>query len=352
MGTRLLMTPGQVAAYPGAWHARRRQTEDGRWCVTASEIPLVLGIAPKNWGGPFKLYHAKLRGDDLRDTDEMRRGRACEPIVLGEFADQWPGLLRLAGGLYASAGDDRWLATLDAQAMELDAFAATGAVLRDLRTGDLVNPAVLDAAEVMTVQVKTSIPTDGWGWAEDSTEVPDHVRAQVLWEMMVRGAKLACVACKFMTSWRTRFYWIELDDRARAEIAFMTGEAEAFCKRLDARDEPDVDWFPATTETLHRMHDGIEDREVRIPWALALQYRAVTAASAALRRRRGLVTNQILHRAGGAGTIVARQWNTGKIIRIATHTAGPVAEHTVKRQDRVHRLNPGGWAKRQGRWAE
>src|SRR6516165_4102910 len=63
--------------------------------------------------------------------------------------------------------------------------------------------------EIATVQVKTSIPTEGWGWEEDTAEVPVHVYAQVLWEMHVRGAVRAYVVVKFMASWRTNTYVVD-----------------------------------------------------------------------------------------------------------------------------------------------
>jgi hypothetical protein len=348
MTARLLMTPEQVAAAPDAWKARRRRTPDGRWCVTASEIPLVCGIAPPTWGGPYKLYHAKLSGTELvRDTDEMRRGHALERLVLDDFRDMYSGLAVLPGGLYAHGGDDRWLATFDSQVTELGTFATVTNVAAPLEQ------LALDGREweIWPGQVKTSIPTEGYGWEEDSTDIPDHNRAQLLWEMFVRGSSLGFLIVKFMRSWNTRVYQIERDAQAEAEIAWMLNEAELFCKRLETGDEPPVDWFPATTATLRRQYPGIEDRAARIPWWLALQYKAAIKASAALKERRGMITNQILHRAGNAGTIVAREWNTGRVVKVATRTASePVPEHTaiVKAKDRVDRLNPCGWAKARG----
>jgi hypothetical protein len=195
------------------------------------------------------------------------------------------------------------------------------------------------------VQAKTSYPMDGWGWEEDSDEVPVHVRAQVLWEMMVRGATVGFVVVKFIRSWVTRTYQIEMDDRARAEIAWMVAEAELFVKRLETLDAPPVDWFPATTETLRRVYDGIEDTTVRVPWRMAQRYRAAIKASKLADQRKGLVVNQMLDRAGTAGTIVTRDPDTGRTIRVATRTASPMPGRTMKAIPRVHRMNPCGWAK-------
>lgn len=351
MTGRLLMTSEQCAADVAGWLARRRRTPDGRWCVTASEIPKACGIAPPKWGGPFSLYHDKLTGKDSRDAAEMRRGTTLEPVVLGDFADAYPGLALLPGGLYAHADDDRWLATPDGLAVEYGTLQAAG--YHACVTGEDVRAVLAAAAELYVVQAKTSHPTDGWGWSEDSGQVPDHIRAQVLWEMFVTGAVLGFVVVKFMVSWETRVYQIPMDDQARGELEWMLSEAELFTKRLLSGDEPDVDWFPATTETLKRIYDGIEDREVKIPWRLALRYRAACAAVKAAEARKGLAVNQMLDRAGNAGTIVTVDpAHPRTVIKVASRTAGPMPERVMKAVDRVQRTNPSGWVKRTGRWAD
>jgi len=332
----LLMGPAMVHARPDLWKARRRQAPDGRWCVTASEIAAVCGIAPEARGGPFSTYWKKISGEETLDTEELERGRVLEPLVLREFRHAHPGLAVLDGGLYAHGDDPRWLATFDGQAIEQDTLAAFAD-----RWGQIPE------ADIAVVEVKTTIPTEDFGWEEDSDQIPVHIRAQVLWQMFVRGAVRAYVVVKFMRSWRTRTYVIDLDDRAKAETAWLIERAEEFTARLDRADPPEPDWFPATTTALWDMYPGgnITQGTARVPWRLALRYQAGLAAGRILKARRGQVTNELLARAGDAGTIVARNPVTGNMVKIATRTSGPRAAYPVPARDKVDQLNPSGWAR-------
>ena len=336
----LVMDAEDIAADRRGWLERRRRDGDGHWCVTASEIASVCNVAPRAFDGPYGLYWKKRRGQESGDSDEMRRGRAVEPIVLEEFAESHPGLAVLPGGLYARADAPWMLATLDGQAILADTMALLGyshVPLLALRE--------VPEEEIATVQVKTSIPTEGWGWEEDTAEVPVHVYAQVLWEMHVRGAVRAYVVVKFMASWRTNTYVVDLDAAAKDQIAWMVERAQWFTGLLAAGTPPPVDYRPSTTDALRRVYDGIEDREVRVPWRLALRYRAGLRAHNRVEDRRTLVKNLLLERAGNAGTVVAADPATGRAVTVASRTAGPRKEKIIPAAERVERLNPSGWAR-------
>jgi len=332
-----LMHADQIRLHQDEWLARRRKWTHG-WVITASEMPKILGIAPRSHGGPYKLWWDKKRGEETGDRDEMRRGRALEPIVLEEFAESHEGLVLLPGGMYCQA-EHPWLAaTLDGQAIERDTAMAF-----DNRWGQIPED------EWMVVEAKTSIPMDEWGWEEDTNEIPDHIRAQVLTQAYCRGARRAFVAVKPIATWApTRTYVIEIDGQAEAEIAWMIEQAAKFRELLDSDKPPPVDWYPDTTEELRRRHPGSAiDPELtaRIPWALARRYRALAYAKDKLDRRKGLVTNQVLERAGDAGQIVTVDPRTGREIPVASRTSGPVPEIKIPARENVTRLNRRGWAK-------
>ena len=86
--------------------------------------------------------------------------------------------------------------------------------------------------------------------------------------------------------------------------------------------------------------------KARVPWKLARRYQATLVAGRALKARKGQVTNELLARAGEAGTIVATDPATGREVKVATRTSGPRTAYLVPAQDEAHQVNPSGWAKR------
>jgi YqaJ-like viral recombinase domain len=344
---RLLMTADETRADRRGWLEARRHTEDGGWRVTASEIAQVCGIAPRSHGGPYKLYWNKIMGRETGETDEMRRGRALEPVVLGEFADSHPGLVLLPGGLYCMDEAPHLAATLDAEAIEADTAAALGIPGDAWHLPGTHDHAALPAdGEVMVVEAKTSIPMDDWG-EEDTGQVPDHILAQVLFQAHVRGAQRVFVAVKPITTWRpVRTYTFEIGPKEKAQIDWMVEQAEAFIGHLDRGEPPPVDWYPATTAILWERHPGPDidpDAGVLIPVRLASRYRALAYAKDVLDRRIGQVQNEILARAGNAGQIWTR--DGGRQVKVATRTCSDVREHTVPAHTQ-NRLNRAGWARR------
>jgi predicted phage-related endonuclease len=341
MTAELLMTAAEVDADRDRWRKLRLEG------VTASEMPLVCGIAPPSWGGPYKLYRAKTTGEDLvRDTDEMRRGRVLEPLVLEDFERTHPGLVLIPGGLYCNTAARWQMATFDAQAVDHDTYAAVRlAPGRTRPVPWLIQEAADPALDIWPVQAKTAVIGVDWGWEEDTDQIPAHTRCQVLWEMKVRDADRAFVVVKIMQSWETRTYIIDRDAEAEAELEWMTAQAEEFLDRVATRTPPPVDWLPSTTDALRAMHTGEPAGWVRVPWRMARRYKAALAAADKVKRRRGLVVNQMLDRAGDAQYIVARDPATGRDVRVASRTIGDRKAYEVPAQSGVHRLNPCGWAR-------
>jgi putative phage-type endonuclease len=271
------------------WLAARR---DG---ITASEIAIVMGLAPDEWASPFSLYHQKL-GDlpPAEDTTSMRIGRHLERLVCDLFAERYPGLDVRGDGrqLYAHPERPWQMATPDRLLYEAGWDAcrcgAGGDVVCTCITGEPVG--VLEA--------KTSATYDGWG-DDGSDEIPVHYRCQALWQMDTLGVTAASVSCLFLHSRKVRVYDITLDDAAEADLKLLREEAALFWSRIQRQDEPEVDWRPATTDALKHLNQGVEQRDITIGARLARSYRAAVRRYKEAEQRKDLLTNRMLQ---GIGT--------------------------------------------------
>lgn len=274
--TARLVLPG--TASEAGWLAARRSG------VTASEIAILMGLSP--YSSPYALYWQK-RGDlpGGEDKTVFERGHVLEPYIAGKFAGRHPDWYIHGDGRELYAHPDRpWqLATPDRLIHEAHHPEA--------------------GRELAVLECKTDAGGDGWG-AEGSDDIPVHYRCQVLWQMDVMGVTTAYVACLLIRPWKVRVYELTLDDQARADLALMRVEAELFlCRVADSR-PPAVDWRPATSLVLRRLHPSLEDRQVVIPKRMWRAWRAaagrVTSAEHAKRR----MENQIRERLGSASTAV------------------------------------------------
>lgn len=276
------------AATEAEWLEARRQG------ITASEIAIVMGLAPAEWPSPFSLYHQKL--GDLPAADDslsLRVGRHFESLVCELFAERYPGLDVYGDGrlLYAHAGRPWQRATPDRLLYESARDACTcGAA------GDVVCTCIVPEP-VAVLEAKTSAAYDGWG-DDGSDEIPVHYRCQALWQMDVMGVAAASVACLFLHSRQLRVYDIALDEDAETDLKLMREEAEMFWSRIARRDEPEVDWRPATTDALKTLHPGLEQRDVTVGAQMARSYRAAQRRYKDAERRKDLMTNRMLQAIG------------------------------------------------------
>ena len=257
------------------WLAARRPA------VTASEIPVVLGISP--WDSAFNLHWTK-RGivPDDYDNDRLSLGRHMEPWVAGRYADAHPEYEVAMGALYASKDRPWQMATPDRLLHE--------PARRALMQYDLT--AVL--------QVKTSVTYQGWG-ADGTDDIPAYIRAQVLWEMDVMGLGEGRVACLFLPTTQIRYYRITYDV---VDVDLMRMAALEFLEGVETGTPPPIDGHRATTAALKHLHPGVGDREVTIPRRLAHAYQAAKAAIAKAEKRAALAENQIRARLGNGHTAV------------------------------------------------
>jgi putative phage-type endonuclease len=295
MACKLLMDADAVEADREGWHAQRRQG------VTASEIAVILGIAPKAYGSAFKLYHDKILGEDDWDNEAMAYGRYVEDYIAERFAAAHPELTVAAGGLYCSVDRPWQMATFDR-------------IAYDRMPLELLD--VLDPADALApVQCKSAGSYEEWGADPDDGEIPDHYRAQVLWECDVLGAAVAFVPV-LQPSRKVKTYTVEVTAADRADILVMRERALGFLGRVARRDPPPVDWTPATATALRRLHPDLDDTTARVPRKLADRYTAALEAKDAAEQRLGLARNEILQRMGPARAAAAL--DGGQLVEVAT----------------------------------
>jgi putative phage-type endonuclease len=309
--TAILIPAGTEAE----WLAARREG------ITASEIAVVMGLSP--YESPFALYHRKRGGLAVADNGAMRIGRFMEPLVCEMFGERYPGLLLAGNGRELYAHPDRpWqMATPDRLLHEHDA-----------------GPDGLDVL-LSVLEAKTAGSYDGWG-EDGSDEIPVHYRCQLLWQMDVMGVDAGYVACLFLHSRQLRVYEVALDDSAAADLKLMREEAGLFLEdHLRAGTEPDVDWRPATAETLKRLHPDLEDRDVTIAEDLSGRYRAACAEVKEAEQRKDQAENEIRAALGNGRRALGPD---GQLV--ATRQVYDVKEH-VRRACTVNKLVPAKAAK-------
>jgi putative phage-type endonuclease len=280
-----------------------------RYGVTASEIPVLMGLASGEWGSPYKLYFQKtgdLPADD--QTDRLRLGHVLEPYIAERFGERRPGFWAASDGrtLYAQGPDRPWqLATPDRLLFERPPewlgipASQLGAGLPD------------DVCAVL--ETKSWGTFDGWG-PDGSDEIPVHIRCQVLWQMDVIGVDTGYVACVFLPGGQLRVYELTMDAQAIQDLKLMREEARDFLDRIDLGDPPDVDWRPATRDALKHLHPAVDDTTVAIPKGMAQAWQAACGRYDTAKQRKALFENRIRERLGTghkattrAGDVVARR---------------------------------------------
>lgn len=295
-----------------AWLEARRQG------ITASEIAVVMGLSP--YSSPFALYHQKLgQLPQQADNVEMELGRYLEEFVCQKFADRRPEFEIEGNGRELYAHRDRpWqLATPDRLVLEDKC--------RCLASGDEV--CVCIESVVAVLETKTDAGYDGWG-DDGSDEIPVHYRCQVLWQMDVMGVSAGFVACLFLQSRQLRVYEITMDADAKHDLDVMHINAEWFRGRLAAQEPPDVDWRPATTDALKKLHPSLEDQEAIVPATLGSRYRAACKSLDKAKKRKALTENLIRARLGNGNRVL--DGATGQTL--ATRQVYDLAPKTIERK--------------------
>jgi hypothetical protein len=337
---RLVMTQPEIDDNPAEWLAQRRGGEaTGDWRVTASELAVVLGIAPASHGSAYSLYYDKTEGiTTFAGNDRTDFGLFVEPFVAGRFASQHPELSVGPGGLYASR-EWPWLAaTFDRIAYERG---------HDERCCGAADPGCPGRSRdpAGPVQIKSWAQRGDFGPAGSSV-VPAYLRVQCLVEMTVLGTDLVWMPVLFLPGSRVETFVIERDADADADIAAILAAGEEFIRCLDEERPPEVDWRPSTTETLRHLYPGVDPGvSVRVPWRLGHRLTRAKAARDRAVQRVAQAQNEIRARAGNAGTVTCWDRAAGRVRVLVTRTAGPRAGSYTPPLDRVESMRGGPWGK-------
>jgi hypothetical protein len=219
----------------------------------------------------------------------MRVGRHFESLVCELFAERHPEFALTGNGrtLYAHPARPWQMATPDRLVSET--------WFEPVDTDELVRE--VRGAPVATFDAKTSATYEGWG-DDGSDEIPVYYRCQKLWQMDVEGVTSGYLACLFMHSRQLRVYELRMDADAEADLKLMREEAELFLSCIARRDEPEVDWRPATTSALKTLNPGVEQVDVAVGAQLARSYRAAVRRADEAGQRKKLMTNRMLQAIG------------------------------------------------------
>lgn len=281
-----------TAGYRGPmWHLARRKG------VSASEIAVVLGISP--YQSPFDLWWSKRLGTVQPDDHAMSVGRRCEPLVLEDFEAENPALVLRSVGLVQNRERPWQLATPDALAYERTSLA---------HGWDEAEPLAI-------VEAKTSNTREGWG-DKGSDIIPEHYRAQVLWQMDTLALDVAYVPV--WIGFEYRCYEVAYDAE---DAEFMRDEAIRFLASLDG-EPPPIDGHASTTRRLKSLHPTVVEGDVEVSPAVVRQYLAAKRLRNAAQARLDLAENRLRDRLGDlqAGTIDGTKAVTRSVYDVAGRT--------------------------------
>lgn len=251
------------------WNAMRTQG------IGASEIAAVVGLSP--FESAFSLWHRKagnLSGPDPSNP-LFYWGHALEPLVADRFAEGHPEFDVEVVGTYAHSDRPWQLANVDRA---------------------LNNPRIDEWHPVGVLEIKTTRYGDGWG-PHGTTEIPLHVRCQVIQQMDVMEMPVAWVAVLIGGN-DYREYRIDYDE---ADATALREAGAAFWDSLQTSDEPPIDCSWETYEAVRELHDGLEpDLDVEVDPNLHAAYLATKAAADAAKDDHQQVKTALLHAMGNA----------------------------------------------------
>ncbi|KMS79566.1 hypothetical protein ACH49_12095 [Streptomyces leeuwenhoekii] len=240
--------------------------------ITATEIAAVVGLSP--WMSRFTLWHKKagLPTPPFEMNPAVEWGNRLEDAVAQKWEDEHPGLLAAPAGTWRHREREWQRATPDR-------------LIYPQPDGEFEIP---DTATGL-LEVKTSPYGDDWGpsGAEDGVAV--WYRCQAIWQMDTTGLRRTDFAV-LIGGHDYREYVVEYDE---AEARILRDAAERFLDDVRRGNRPPIDGATDTYRTIRAQADGLEDRDVEIPFGLVIRwdnaYEALAKASADLTQVRGEV---------------------------------------------------------------
>jgi hypothetical protein len=341
---RLVLSQPEIDDDKDAWLDERRRDQDtGQWRVTASELAVVLGLAPDSHGSPFSLYYDKTEGITTFEGNERTElGLYLEGLVSRRFAAANPDLELGPGGLYVSNAHPWLAATFDRIAYDVR-FDCDGQC-----AGAGHQPGCRqDVAE--TYQPAGPVQIKSWAQRADFGEagsgvMPVYLRVQLLVEMAVLGTDIGWLPVIFLPSGKVVTFVIERDEAADRDIDAILQAGAEFVRCLEREEVPEVDWRPSTAETLKHLYPDISpDQRVRVPYRLGFRMHRARRAQAAAERRVKQAQNEIRLLAGHAGQVTCWDPAMKRERVLVTRSAGPRAGYSVPPSDRVEAMRPGPW---------
>jgi putative phage-type endonuclease len=205
------------------WLERRNQG------IGASEIAMVLGEAPKAWGGALALYARKTGAyeRDLSDVEAVFWGNKLEAPILEAYQERTGRRTEKEGVLLRSKAHPWALCTLD---------------------GRTWNAADDDARWPLEVKNVSTFKAEEW-----LDGPPPHYYLQVQQQMLVTGEPKATIAALLGGQ---RLVWADVP-RDEVTIRRIIYHGERFWQRVQARDVPPPDSTEETRRALSALYpDG------------------------------------------------------------------------------------------------
>ena len=232
-------------------------TPEWRSMVTASKVPVILGLSP--WQSQFALWH-EMRGDVEPEpfSDEIgKRGHLAELMLGPWWVVEHPGY-----SLGVDGERDHevpfWNDDLPFPNQVLCDFVATG-----------------PDGEKVIIECKTTTDLDTWADADGKPAIPAHYAAQVLFQMGVSGihrAELIVMGAFF----QVETYTVEWDEELWHQ---MVERCESWWESLQSGTPPELGDTVATLKTLRKLHPDIErGLEVEVDSMFASKMRAAKRA--------------------------------------------------------------------------
>jgi putative phage-type endonuclease len=262
--------------------------------MSASKVAAVLGLSP--YDSRFSLWHrmANLLPPEP-EAAHLARGHYLEPGILAWFKDQHPDWTVTTTGSWAHPQHPLWTAAPDGEAYTPD--------------GDTYG-----------VEVKTAANALEWG-QPGTDQIPAGYRAQVIWQMHVRGTRRTYIAV--LSAYLEMCEYVI--DYNPTEAAYIETECQAFLDTLPGgplEQRPNIDDHGATYDAIRQFHPLIEPVDVEIDPETARQYCHAVAAAKQAKTAETYAKSLLLDELGSG----RRATFAGKPIA----TRQPNGEHTPK----------------------